>query len=115
MSNTHRDAQGRLLPGHPGISPGRPAREKELAILDTIKAEATPERVRAVLEKLHEQAVEHGSVRAAQLWLVYVAGQPQKVEAQPASGYDFSRSLFKRIAELEEQVNAKTIEGESTQ
>ncbi|TXG77452.1 hypothetical protein E6Q11_02700 [Candidatus Dojkabacteria bacterium] len=112
MSN-NRDAQGRLLPGHSSPGPGRPTREKELAILDTIKAEATPEKVKAVLQKLHEQAVEHGSVKAAQLWLAYVAGKPQEAEAQPASGYDFSRSLFKRIAELEAQVNAKTIEGES--
>ena len=121
MSN-NRDERGRLLPGHSSPGPGRPTREKELAILDTIRQEATPERVRAVLAKLHEQAVEHGSVKAAQLWLAYVAGQPKQLETgTPGEAsanvmraamkqFDENKQLAARVAELEAQANAKTIE-----
>lgn len=121
MSNI-RDEKGRLLPGHPCISPGRPPREKELAILETIRQEATPERVAAVLGKLYDQVMEHGSVKAAQLWLAYCAGQPKQLEAlTPGQAnvdmmrkamleFERNQQLAARITELEAQVNMKTIE-----
>lgn len=124
MSN-NRDDKGRLLPGHSLPGPGRPPREKEQAILDTIRQETTPERVKAVLAKLYEQATQHGSVKAAQLWLAYGVGAPKQLETispgqasidtmrQAMRTYEENQRLERRIAELEAQANAKTITGET--
>lgn len=115
MAETHRDANGRLLPGHPGISPGRPPRSHEESILETIRLEATPERVQAVLAKLYEQATTQGSVRAAALWLAYTAGKPQPLDPR-ALGQDNIELVRKmmvmheRLVELEAQAQPITIE-----
>lgn len=125
MSNTtsNRDERGRLLPGHSSPGPGRPPREKEEAILQTIREEATPERVRAVLAKLYEQATVHGSVKAAQLWLGYAAGKPKELGAastgqanidlmkQAMLQFNENQRLEQRVMELESAINAKVIEG----
>jgi len=107
---------GRFQPGNPG-GPGRPPRDKELAILGTIKQEATPERVSAVLGKLYDQVLSHGSVKAAELWLRYTVGKPPEAEQNTPSSYEWAKSFTahiegqnKRIAELEAQLSAKTIE-----
>ncbi len=123
MTTALRDERGRLLPGTPSISPGRATKEKETAILETIRQEATPERVRTLLGKLYDQAVQgKGNVKAAQLWLAYTAGQPKQLETRAPGEANIealrlamreeakSRELAARVKELEEQVNAKTIE-----
>lgn len=115
MTEQYRDLKGRLLPGHPGISPGRPPRAHEESILATIKAEATPEKVQAVLGKLYEQATQHGSVKAAQLWLAYVAGQPKQLETVTPgqANMDLMRKMMlmhERLQELESQAAPLTIE-----
>src|SRR5262249_47427828 len=84
VSANGRDSKGLFAPGNT-IAKGNVgnARMKELrrALLDC----ATPEKVKAVEESLHELAV-GGDVAAAKVWLDHVVGKP--VQAVELAGPD---------------------------
>jgi hypothetical protein len=66
---------GRLLPGHPGLpGAGRPAREREKAVLDAIRDAIPPEEIKANLRKALEIAIEQKSARGIIAVLEFAAG-----------------------------------------
>ena len=69
-----RDSKGRYLPGQSGcpahLKTGRPARNREQELLDTMRLLATPEVWTAITKKALEQALRGGSESgAARQWL----------------------------------------------
>jgi len=66
--NGIRDAKGKFVPGHPGITPGRPPATTEAAYLDVFKSVVTPDELTEILEVLVRKA-KKGDLRAAEVLL----------------------------------------------
>ena len=72
-------ATGRFVPGHPGITPGRPSRETERAYLEVFKQTIGPDELEAVLRKLLALALA-GDTRACEIILKRTVPEKQLVE-----------------------------------
>lgn len=85
---THRDENGRFLPGNPG-SPGRKPRATEQEYLSELKQTFPPDVLAAKLKRALEMAEQQNSPRAmatvAELILSYTLGKP-KQSLQVSSG-----------------------------
>ncbi|MEP7284332.1 MAG: hypothetical protein ABI947_01030 [Chloroflexota bacterium] len=71
-----RDSNGKFKAGNPG-GPGRPKLADDLPVIEGIKQAGSAEKVAAMLDRLYAAAL-RGNVRAAELWLAYIAGRPQE-------------------------------------
>src|SRR6516165_11000761 len=79
-----RHVDGRFTPGN-AIGKGNPGNRRQRELREALLECATPEKVKAVEEALHELAV-GGDVAAAKVWLDHVVGKPlQAVQAQDRS------------------------------
>ena len=79
-----RDVDGRFTPGN-AIGKGNPGNRRQRELRAALIEAATPEKVKAVEEALHELAV-GGDVAAAKVWLDHVVGKP--LQAVEVSGPD---------------------------
>ena len=79
-----RHVDGRFTPGN-AIGKGNPGNRRQRELRAALIEAATPEKVKAVEESLHELAV-GGDVAAAKVWLDHVVGKP--VQAVELSGPD---------------------------
>jgi hypothetical protein len=79
-----RDIDGRFAAGNK-LSLGNAGNRRQRELRTALVEAATPEKVRAVEESLHEVAV-GGDVAAAKVWLDHVVGKP--VQAVELSGPD---------------------------
>ena len=79
-----RDSRGLFQPGNQ-IAKGNVGNARMKELRRTLVEAATPEKVKAVEESLHELAV-GGDVAAAKVWLDHVVGKP--VQALELSGPD---------------------------
>jgi hypothetical protein len=79
-----RHVDGRFTPGN-AIGKGNPGNRRQRELRAALIEAATPEKVKAVEESLHELAV-GGDVAAAKVWLDHVVGKP--LQAVEVSGPD---------------------------
>ena len=79
-----RHVDGRFTPGN-AIGKGNPGNRRQRELRAALIEAATPEKVKAIEEALHELAV-GGDVAAAKVWLDHVVGKP--VQALEVSGPD---------------------------
>jgi len=82
MANSHRDTNGRFLPGNPG-GPGRPPRAVERDFLVTLADEVTLDEWRLVVRRALEDAKE-GDARARDWVSRYVLGTRRSLLALAA-------------------------------
>jgi hypothetical protein len=100
---SHRDSLGRFTTGNPG-SPGRAPKARELAVLDAVKAEFSPEEIAAKLRTALELAEELRSPRAMttvlETILAYTVGKPTQAAPPPPGGVSILEMIMRHSVQL---------------
>lgn len=109
-----RDAKGRILPGSPGISPGRPPRARELAYLNVMIRTCTLDDWQEITAKAMEQA--KSGNKDARKWLTdYIIGPAativQAIISQGSDTLQLDERATRLLAILEGAKGA--VQGES--
>lgn len=121
-----RDSKGKFLPGHKGISPGRPKKSDEMALVQELNSRFPPEFIADKLEQALNLAIQQNSSRGIVAALTFIenyrTGLPVKRVIKEADGYDRLAALLAQAEaegeaerEAEERANLEDLLGDDTE